>query len=26
LWDRQFASHSVGAPDRIYHARLFEME
>jgi hypothetical protein len=26
LWDRQFASHSVGAPSRIYHARLFEME
>jgi hypothetical protein len=26
LWDRQFASHSVGAPTRLYRARLFALD
>jgi hypothetical protein len=26
LWSRVFASHSVGAPDRLYGARLFELD
>jgi hypothetical protein len=26
VWNRVFASHSVGAPDRLYRARLFELD
>jgi hypothetical protein len=26
VWTRVFASHSVGAPDRLYRARLFEVD